>query len=702
LAASSAKKPAVEGTLKERPLPRLLQQLFRKKLTGYIVVTDQTRDESEVYLRDGSPVHVRRPVDTDRLDNLLVEYGVVSAEAVAAASAQVGPGQRLGDVLERMGLLDRSRLAQVLKAQVVRKLTRLFFVAEGTYAVYLEPHSYGDGDDLALMRVDPRSVLYPGIRAAYALPRVTQEVSRLVGQRFRLREVSNGFITAMGMSAEDATIEALRIRWLTLDDLDAITSRPLEVRSVVLALYYGDLLERQPLAPVTEPAPDSAVPRTIQPSSSSDPALGFRLPGDSGAELSAKATAAAAVAPAAPSSALRTTGTRPIITVPLPPPPPSVASRPPAAPVVPLAVPVSSTVIVPPASSSPPVVVLPFDPAVESPAAASPRMAPASTPVSGVPVMASPANTAPFYSPSVRPAVVPAAEQSRGIPVIRQPVSSPPRSEPVAAKPSPPGRPTLSPEALRVAVHDMEGKLAKGTLFELLGVSQNASSDEIQTAFLKAARQFHPDRLIISGLQDLQPVAEKILARVNEAAMVLGDAKRRAEYVASLSAPPSASRAGGRSTSLPSVLEAENLFLKGEVFLKKGDYAKAIECFAAATRANPSEPQYRAYLAWVRFDDPHARKETIARDTLKTIVEVMRERPKFVRGFYWVGLLWKFLNEPDKAAQAFRETVALDASFIEASRELRLIEMRKNKQSGTRPSDKPASGGGLMGKFFKR
>jgi len=674
LAESSAKKPAVEGTLRERPLPRLLQQLFRKKITGYIVVADQTRDESEVYLRDGSPVHVRRPVDTDRLDNLLVEYGVVSADAVASASAQVGPGQRLGDVLERMGLLDRGRLAQVLKAQVVRKLTRLFFVAEGTYAVYVEPHSYGEGDDLALMRIDPRSVLYPGIRAAYALPRVTQEVARLVGQRFRLREVSNGFITAMGMSAEDATIEALRIRWLTLDDLDAITSRPLEVRSVVLALYYGDLLERQPLAPMPEPAPDSAVPRAIQPSSASEPAMGFRPPGDSGSQLPANAPAVSAAAPAAPSSALRTTGTRPIITVPLPPPPPSA-------------------------------VIIPSAPAVDSPAApaaASPPIAPASTAAPGVPVLASPANTAPFYSPPASPAVTPAAEQSRGVPVIRQPVSPPPRSEPVAAKPSPPGRPTLLPEALRVAVHDMEGKLAKGTLFELLGVSQNASSDEVQTAFLKAARRFHPDRLIISGLQDLQPVAEKILARVNEAAMVLGDAKRRAEYVASLSAAPSASRAGGRSTSLPSVLEAENLFLKGEVFFKKGDYAKAIECFGGATRANPSEPQYRAYLAWVRFDDPRAHKEAIVRETLKTIAEVMRERPKFPRGFYWVGLLWKFLNEADKAAQAFRETVALDPSFIEASRELRLIEMRKNKQSGTRPSGKPASGGGLMSKFFKR
>ena len=234
--------PAAQGTLSERPLPRLLQQLYRKQFTGHVVIADQTRDESQVYLREGCPVHVCRPVDTDRLDNLLVEYGLVSAEVLAQASAQVSEGQRLGDVLERMGVLDKGRLAQVLKAQVTRKLTRLFFVAEGTYAVYLATHGFGQGEDLALMRVDPRSVIYPGIRAAYDLGRVTREVSRLAGQRFRLADVSSAFVAALGIAPDDATVEALRHGFITLDDLDGITSRPLEVRSVVLALYYTDSL----------------------------------------------------------------------------------------------------------------------------------------------------------------------------------------------------------------------------------------------------------------------------------------------------------------------------------------------------------------------------------------------------------------------------------------------------------------------------
>ena len=234
-------------------------------------------------------------------------------------------------------------------------------------------------------------------------------------------------------------------------------------------------------------------------------------------------------------------------------------------------------------------------------------------------------------------------------------------------------------------------RLDKSTHFEILGVSQSASPDEVGTAFVRAARQFHPDRLTGAGVADLQPQAERILARINEAAMVLGNPTRRAEYVASLAAGSQVAQ------NLPTLLEAENLFLKGEVFLKKGDYPKAIEAFTSATKGNPDEPQYQAYLAWARFEDPRARKEAIVRETLKIIEGVLKERPKFARGFYWVGQLWKFLNEAPKAEQAFREAVYVDAEFIEASRELRIIEMRKSKTAA-----KPSKPEKSKGKFWKK
>jgi hypothetical protein len=663
LAESGAKTAAVQGTLKERPFPRLLQQLHRKQFTGYVVVADQTGDESEIFMREGSPVHVGRPVDTDRLDNLLVEYGVVPPDIVAAASAQVASGLRLGDVLERMGALDKQKLAQVLKSQVVRKLTRLFFVVEGTYAIYMAPHAYGEGADFALMRVDPRSVVYPGIRAAYDLPRVTRELSHLIGQRFRLRELSPGFIAAMGVAPEDATIEALCTGWMTLDDLDTVTSRPFEVRSIVLTMYYADLLDREVLDRTRQGVEGSVVPQALMPAQSSDASATFKLLEDSGPKLQS------AVPPAPATGSARGEAANG----------PRVASPPPpAAP--------------PPSDERPPVDAPGARPSRTIPAADAPPAASAAPSV----VVVGAAKAA-----SGRPAV-----SSPRIPVVRTPFVSTVRAE---AKSAPEASvkvagaarsgPASTPESVRASIQEMAQKLGKVTHFELLGVSQKASPNEVGTAFVRAARQFHPDRLASAGLQDLQPLAEKILAHINEAAMVLGDATRRAEYVATLAPGSSAA-----NTSLPALLEAENMFLKGEVFLKKGEHAKAVECFTTACQGNPGEPQYRAYLAWARFDDPRTRKETLVRETLKDIEEVLGERPKFSRGFYWVGLLWKFLNESDKAERAFREAVTIDPSFIDASRELRLVEMRKGKQSSGKPAPKsdPPRGGGLMGKFFKR
>ena len=581
-----AKSPAVQGSLKERPLPRLLQQLHRKKFTGLCVITDQTGDQSEVFMREGVLVHVGRPVDTDRLDNLLVEYGLVSAEVMAQACQQLTTGMRLGEILDRMGVLDQTKLAQVLKVQVLRKLTRLFFATDGSYAVYLDPHGYGEGSDLALMRVDPRIVIYPGIRAAYDLPRVTQELTRLLGQRFRLCQVSSGFIAALGIPAQDPTVESLRSRWLTLDTLDVGVARPLEVRSVVLALYYCDLLEREP---IVEAAPNSAVPREVRFTQSSESGTALKLPGDAAATLPVRASVASSSA--------------------------TVRSN-----------------------------------------------------VPGETLRAIPANNRPSGSFAMPP-------------------------NPVAGNASrTPPAPTA--ESLRASIQDMAQKLDRLNHFEALGISQKATADEVSVAFVRAARQFHPDRLTSAGLLDLQPLAERILARINEASMVLGDATRRSEYVASLSAGAQAVNA-----SLPTVLEAENSFLKGEVFLKKGDYVKAVESFTLATQGNPSEPQYKAYLAWARFDDPRTRKETVARETLRIMEGVVQERPRFARGHYWIGLLWKFLNELGRAEKAFREAVAVDNSFIDASRELRLIEMRKSKPSAGR-NDSPR--GGLMGKWFKK
>lgn len=64
----------------------------------------------------------------------------------------------------------------------------------------------------------------------------------------------------------------------------------------------------------------------------------------------------------------------------------------------------------------------------------------------------------------------------------------------------------------------------KKNYYEVLGVSENAPSDEIRKAFRRLAKKYHPD------VNPGDKAAETRFKEINEANEVLGDEKKRAEY----------------------------------------------------------------------------------------------------------------------------------------------------------------------------
>ena len=59
--------------------------------------------------------------------------------------------------------------------------------------------------------------------------------------------------------------------------------------------------------------------------------------------------------------------------------------------------------------------------------------------------------------------------------------------------------------------------------YEVLGVSRNASPDELKSAFRTLARKYHPD-------VNKEPDAEEKFKEINEAYAVLSDADKRRAY----------------------------------------------------------------------------------------------------------------------------------------------------------------------------
>ena len=141
--------------------------------------------------------------------------------------------------------------------------------------------------------------------------------------------------------------------------------------------------------------------------------------------------------------------------------------------------------------------------------------------------------------------------------------------------------------------------------YEILGVGRNASAAEIRQAYVRLAKERHPDRF-----PDLaeRARAEAFFKELTAAYNTLGNDRGRAEYDTSLSRPKDA----------PPAEIAKQAFAEAMQHYEKRDYHQAVELLRTAVHYVPDEARYHAALAtalarnplWVREAIQSAEKAT--------------------------------------------------------------------------------------------
>lgn len=143
--------------------------------------------------------------------------------------------------------------------------------------------------------------------------------------------------------------------------------------------------------------------------------------------------------------------------------------------------------------------------------------------------------------------------------------------------------------------------------YAVLGVSKNASDEEIKNAYRELARKYHPDNYADNPLSDL---AGEKMKEINEAYDKITEERRTGKKTGGSAYNANASSSFPEVRSLinqgrleqaqevldgvpPQSRDAEWYFLNGTVLYRRGWFDQAFTSFATASRMDPTNMEYR-------------------------------------------------------------------------------------------------------------
>jgi tetratricopeptide (TPR) repeat protein len=341
-------------------------------------------------------------------------------------------------------------------------------------------------------------------------------------------------------------------------------------------------------------------------------------------------------------------------------PPPAAAK--PAAPAPAPSAPAAAAKPAAPAPSAPAAAAKPAAPAPAAPAAAKPAAPAPSAPAAPKPAAPAPSAAAKPAAPTLKPsapAAAPAASAAKP--------TAPAPSAPAAAAPASGGGADEIP-ALRQTAATLKGQ----THFQRLGLTEQTDAGAVKIAYFKLAKLYHPDTLPPNAPPELERLKAEVFGYIGDAYRTLSDDKSRAEYIESLKGGAE----GQEEVDVVAILQAEERFKKGTIFMKARKYAEAVKIFDEAIQLNADEAEFYAWRGYARFCAAEDKKAAQP-EAFKELQLAIKKNDRCAPAHYFLGVMAKALGDAGGALKHFRRTVELQPDHIDAMREIRIATQKK-------------------------
>lgn len=225
-------------------------------------------------------------------------------------------------------------------------------------------------------------------------------------------------------------------------------------------------------------------------------------------------------------------------------------------------------------------------------------------------------------------------------------------------------------------IDSMYERIQTETYYDLFDIDIEADQARINAAYRQLAKVWHVDRFSNYELGEARTKVQEISSFINNAHRTLTDEDARFEYDMEV----------GEGPDVAALLNAENAFLRGKNLLSSGRFKGAHELFRQAVEWNEEEPQYKAHLLYTEYmqlpKDEHGvcvgkgRPEEI----FKELDEINTEVPEKDWMLQFMGTVALGLNRQRQAMGLFQEALLINSKNHEVRRQVRLLEMRADKE----------------------
>ncbi len=226
----------------------------------------------------------------------------------------------------------------------------------------------------------------------------------------------------------------------------------------------------------------------------------------------------------------------------------------------------------------------------------------------------------------------------------------------------------------RARLAELLGRLGEVSHYELLGVTADATTDQVHAAYDELARLVHPSHAARLGHKGREEAITLLFEKATEAYLVLSDPERRNRY--NRESGIFWTRAGVEPTELPkrSPEVAVKLFTQARDMVQRDELHYAYELLRQALQVD-RRPEYYALLAEVQQRNPNWLQHAV--DSLREAVNLAPENLAYRRS---LGEIYEQMGDRGRARAVYRSILIRAPGDAEAVEAIDRIDGKKSKR----------------------